>query len=236
MRRFLIVAALVVCAAGPAQAQKLGQLRKADPYESTYRAMRERMKTARISLDFTDAPLDDVVQFVRSVVNVNILIDPEVFQKHSREELKVTLTVKDLSAASALDLLLSFHKLKRQYRNGVMIITTADRVEETTYLIVYDVRDLMFVVRDFRGPKIGLGSDTQSGAGAVFTETEEPENNELSSPERLLEIVKGNAAGSSWEDNPKCSGSIINGLLVINQTRAGHYEVGRLMNMLRSFR
>lgn len=217
-----------------------GQVRRlqdVDQHDPTYRTISERLRTVRVSLDFTDSPLEDVIQFLRSVINVNLLVDPEVFKKHNRDELKVTLQVKDLAAENALNLILSFHKLSRQYRDGVLLITLQERLDETVYLAVYDVRDLAFVIRDFPGPKIALNAPQgQQGVGTQFTESTEKEKSELSDPQRLMELIKTNSAGKSWETNPKCSISMIGGLLVVNQTRSGQAEVSRLLWLLRMSR
>lgn len=216
---------------------QMSRLNDPDPYQSQYKEISEKLQTKRISLDFQDAPFNDVIQFIRQVININILVDPDIFKDKSPDELKVTLQVKDLRADNALDLLLTFASLTRRYANGVMIISTKERHQETVFMAVYDVRDMMFTIHDFPGPQIGLEASKAGGvSGIKFEEVEDTEKNELSNPERLLEIVKGNAGGTTWEDNDKCSASIINGLLVVNQTRSGHREVGRLLLMLRSFR
>ncbi len=197
--------------------------------------MKSKLSLARISLDFADAPLEDVIAFIRSVVGVNILIDPEVFKTHDRSSLKVTLTVKDLRAESALNLLLSFHKLSKQYTSGVLLITTKDRVDDKVYTVIYSVRDMMFSLRDFKGPNIDI---TQaSGPGTTITDpAEENPSNELANPDRLMEVIRDNAARGSWESGSKTSIKMIRGLLVVNQTRSGHYDVNRLLMLLRGFR
>lgn len=237
MRTAILAFVLVGLAATTAEAQ-LGRLNKPDPYQAEYRAIQEKLRQRRISLDFTDAPLADVLQFMRQVLSINILVDPNIYQDRSPEELKVTMSVKDLRADNALNLLLSFNNLVKTYRNGVMLITTKDRHTEDVFLVVYDVRDMMFTVRDFKGPNISLTSSGggSTGPGAVFDMGDDESSNALSNPDTILEIVQNNAVASSWEENDKCTISIINGLLVVNQTRSGHYEVLRLLNMLRSFR
>jgi len=235
MKQLALAVLLMGLAGAPAFAQ-FRRLPKGDAYSATYRTIQSKLATARISLDFADAPLVDVIAFIRSVVNVNILLDPQIF-KAGRKELKVTLTVRDLRAESALNLLLSFHKLSKVYRNGVLLITTKARMDEKVHTVVYDIRDMMFSVRDFPGVKIDI---TQQGKGPgttlLYEESKDNPTNELANPERLIEILKDNAAKSSWDASPKITIAIINGLLVVNQTRSGHYEVNRLLRMLRSFR
>lgn len=232
-----LIAIIVIASVTASSALSQGRMGDPDPYQDQYRAIDERLKSQPISFDFQDSPLTDVILFLRQVLNVNILLDPEVAREKDPEEMKVTLSVKDLRADSALNLLMSFKGLTRSYRNGVLVITTKDRHKEAVYLVIYDVRDLMFTVRDFPGPKIGLTTASATGAGVMFdTSTSDEEKNELSSPDRLLEIVKGNAGGSSWDDNSECAASVLNGMLVVSQTRSGHYEVSRLVNMLRGFR
>ncbi len=203
-----------------------------------YQKIREALRTKRLSLDFTDAPLSDVVLFLRQVLNINIVVDPAIAKEKGPDQLKVSLTVKDVPAHNALDLILGLGGLTRRYANGVLMITTKERHQETVLLATYDVRDLMFTVRDFPGVEIDLTAPSAAGGagGATFSSPDDNEANELSNPERLVEVVKGNAAGKSWEETAGCSAAIINGLLVVRQTRSGHYEVRRLLLMLRGFR
>lgn len=233
--RTLILSLLAFALFAPtADAQRL-RLGDPDPYASDYAKIREKLKSQKITFDFQESPLQDVIEFLRSVLNINILLDPEVAREKDPDELKVTLAVKDLRADNALGLLLEFKNLTPAYRQGVLVITTEERHSEAVFLAVYDVRDLMFTVKDFPGPDIGLASGGGAGPGVTFEE-DDTEENELANPETLIEVIQGNAAGSSWEDNDKCTCSIINGLMVVNQTRTGHQEVGRLLNMLRGFR
>ncbi len=235
MRRTLLAFLLLGIASLPALAQ-LRTDKHQDGFDSHYRTMSSKLALARISLDFQDAPLTDVLSFIRNVVDINILIDPGVYKTHPKGSLKVTLKLKQVKAESALNLLLSFYKLSRQYTSGVLLITTQERVEDKVYSVIYSVRDMMFSLRDFPGPNIDLTQPSGgTGGGIKMSDSAKGANNELADKDQLIEVIKGNSARSSWE-NPKCSISFTKGLLIVSQTRSGHYEVNRLLRLLRSFR
>jgi hypothetical protein len=52
----------------------------------------------------------------------------------------------------------------------------------------------------------------------------------------LVEMVKENTGGRSWESNPHVSISLTNGVLVVTQTAAAHGEVERLLSLLEQYR
>ena len=66
-----------------------------------------KLNTMRLTLDFKDATLDDVLSYIRDFSGLNIVIDAEVTKIASPEQLKVSLHVKDLLLKSCLKLMLN---------------------------------------------------------------------------------------------------------------------------------
>ncbi len=195
-----------------------------------------RLNSQRITLDLKDVSLDDALQFIRDYSGINIVVDQEVYSKRTQEQLAITLKVKDLLLKSALKLLLGTRDLTATYKDGVLFVVPKEKANQSVVTRVYDVRDLLFKIGDFPGPKVELVSPTQGSGpltGATFT-IEEPKS--TISEDFMTEIVKSNTGGGAWDENPNASITLANGLLIVTQSKKVHSEVDRLLNLLRQFK
>ncbi len=196
-----------------------------------------KLSGQRISLEFHEAFIEEIVDYLRDATGLNIIIHQEVLQSHSEDELRFTIRVKNLRLKSALKLLLGMRDLTATYRGGVLVIVSRDSVHRALNTRVYDVRDLLFKIRDFPGPTVELAAPGGSGGaltGATFTIDEEG-----SSPiteDFLTEIVTTNTAGDSWDENENVAITLVNGLLIVTQSGKAHREVQKLLNLLRQFK
>lgn len=193
------------------------------------------IETLKVSLNFTDAPLSEVVDFFREITGVNILVSKGV--KDSGDEHPVTLKVDELKAVDALSLITNMVDLSYKLEEGVLMIVTKEETKKDTYLELYDVRDLLFHLRDFKAPEISLGSGTagEGDIGVAITGAEDTEGS-LEDPTVLVDLIKNHTCGTSWTDNPKCSCEIQNGMLIIVQTKEGHEQVSTLVEKLRQYK
>ncbi len=194
-----------------------------------------KLETLKISMDFKDATLQDVIDFLREMTRMNFLIDKRVYEQVSEQELRVTFKVDDLSLKAALKLILQMRGLSLLYRDGVLIVVPKAVVEEDVVMRIYDVRDLLFKVRDFPGPNLELVPPADAGT-QLGTAFEQEEGNTIEDPDFILNMVKTHTCIGSWEENPKVSLHMSNGMLVVTQTRDGHKEVVNLLNKLRAFK
>lgn len=193
------------------------------------------IETLKVSLSFTDAPLTEVVDFFREITGVNILISKGV--KDGGDEYPVTLKVDELKAVDALGLITNMVDLSYKLEEGVLMIITKEEMKKDTYLELYDVRDLLFHLRDFKAPEISIGDGTagEGDVGVAITGAEDTEGS-LEDPTVLVDLIKNHTCGTSWTDNPKTSCEIQNGMLIIVQTKEGHEQVSRLVEKLRQYK
>ena len=196
-----------------------------------------KLNTMRLTVDFKDNTLDDALTYIRDFSGLNIVVDAEVGQKASADQLKVTLHVKDLLLKSCLKLMLNARDLTAIYKEGVILIVPKGRADKNVYLQIYDVRDLLVKLQDFAGPKVELVSPSKGGGGpltgATFT-LEEPKS--TITEEFITEMVKVNTGDRSWDENQGATISLTNGMLIISQSRRVHGEIKQLINMLRQFK
>ena len=81
----------------------------------------EKVKATKVSLNFTDAPLTDVLMFYREFTSINIVLDAAVAKA---DELRVTMRVNDLPFDQALDLSLKMLDLDWCVDEGVIVVST----------------------------------------------------------------------------------------------------------------
>jgi len=225
-----LIAALVVAAIG-------GTAVAQDDSSEAVRKIRDRISSMRITLDFNNAKLDEVIAYFQEFSGLNFHLDADARAKEGEEGSKVTIKLKDVTLKTALKLVLNPRDLGCVYRDGVILIATKAKLGSQTVTRVYDVRDLLFRLRDFAGPRVELTVPGGAGAalaGASFTLEEEPKG-ELTE-EFLTDLIKTNTGERSWDDNSAASISQINGLLVISQSKPVHEEIRHLLDLLRQFK
>ena len=71
-------------------------------------------------------------------------------------DLAVRLTVRDLSARSALRLLLAPADLGAAFENGAVVIRSKKSLAGPVMTKIYDVRATMASLQDFPGPRVEL--------------------------------------------------------------------------------
>ncbi|HZL72457.1 MAG TPA: hypothetical protein VFC86_08345 [Planctomycetota bacterium] len=228
MRALAVVAVAVLSVT--AQAQE-------DHAPGAVQKVRDKLASLKITLDFTNARLDEVVAYFQEYSGLNFHLDPDVRTKEGEDGSRVTIKLKDVTMKSALKLILNPRELGCIYKDGVIVIAPKAKLGALTTTRVYDVRDLLFRLRDFAGPRVELTVPGGAGAalaGASFTLEEEPKG-EITE-EFLTDLIKTNTGDRSWDDSTNASITQINGLLVISQSKPVHDEIRRLLDLLRQFK
>lgn len=86
-----------------------------------------KVKATKISLNFTEAPITDVLMFYREFTQINFLLDARVKKP---EALTVTLRVNELPFDQALDLSLRMLDLGWCVEEGVIVVSTKEGIAE----------------------------------------------------------------------------------------------------------
>jgi Flp pilus assembly protein TadD len=98
------------------------------------------------SIDFTDARLKDVVEYLALSNDINIVIDEEVVADVSG----VTIHLKNMPLIEALDIILRTKALRYRFEDNIIWITTGEKLaQEDLTIKVYDVQDLIGKIQDF---------------------------------------------------------------------------------------
>ncbi len=193
-----------------------------------------KLNNTKVSLDFRETQLSDVIDFIREMTGINIVIDPQV-NELDPEKLKITVRVDDLQLGATLRLVLGLRDLTAVYRDGVLLVVTKASLGEEVYTQIYDVHDLLQPITDFVGPVIELntGGESEGGAdpGSFIIEPANPPP----SPSRLVEMVQDACGAENWGSD-KVSIQVTNGVMIVSQSRAVHREIGAFLNRLRETR
>ncbi|HLY73606.1 MAG TPA: hypothetical protein VKU80_05765 [Planctomycetota bacterium] len=185
-----------------------------------------KLETLRISVDFENVKLPEAVDYLRDVSGLNLVVLPKAMERDG--DASIRLKVKDLSVKSVLKLLLGSRGLTVAYRDGALVILPKEDLQDSTAMRLFDVRALQVKIQDFAGPTVELS--TNKKPGVVIGSLEEPQTR--IPDDFLLELIKSNTGGGSWDSNPKAALSLNNGTLVVNQTPAVLREIDHLLNLL----
>jgi len=141
MRRILTVATVLFVLAALSPGLLAARF---EPFEN--RITRAKLQK-RISVDFNEVPLTDVVEFLRSVLDVNIILDSDSIYRREPEDILITLKLHNVKSRTLLRFLTKKADMKYSIIDGVIFISPD--IVEPVYLRFYDVRDLIFTVPDF---------------------------------------------------------------------------------------
>jgi hypothetical protein len=204
---------------------------KAEPRVAAVSEVQARRAKVEQALDsktiapgFNNMPFTDVLQFLSSELDVDIVTAGNLEASAS----PITLSLKNpVSARTVLELILEKAGNSPGYiiRDGLIYITIEEQVIHE--VAVYNCRDLLAEI---------VPNAPESKPVAVPA-TNDPMFLGFGSPAgiRLIQVIEGAIQPTTWI-NVGGAGSIreINGLLVVEHTQSVHRQVQKLLDMLRA--
>jgi hypothetical protein len=169
---------------------------------------------SRMDFEFTDTPLYDVVDMLKSKLDIWIQLDTKPLAEAGvTGEIKMSMQLMQTCAREGLQELLGTKNLDFVIDGDRLLITTADTAKTKTVTYLYPVGDLM----------VSADSDVtvENALGA------------------LAESISSSIAPSSWDNKggvasiasfPPCK------VLIVNQTRRLHQKIKELLTTLRATR
>jgi len=173
----------------------------------------EKALDVRVALAVEEVPLADVVDYLRSHADVAIILDEKSLQDVGISgDTPVTASLPSMPLRSVLNLMLRNLSLTWMIRDGVLLITTPEKADETLTTTVLDVSDLV-VCRDRHD---ALWDDYDP----------------------LIDAITSTVLPTSWEDvggAGSVRGASFGGakVLVVAQTPQGHEEIAKLLAGIR---
>ncbi len=198
------------------------------------RKIKSDLETTEVSFEFQQTPLVDVVAFLRQVTGINIDIDPEVLEE---DEHTVDLTVQNMKARNALNLILLQTDLAYTFQEQILYITKKEKARGLSDFVIYNVSDILNKIRDFKGPELKLrapGETDEAGAGGIDIAEDTFEDEAQLDPETLEQLIKDSTGGEEiWGDEDLYNMEYHRGLLLVNAPRDLHLDIQRVLENLR---
>jgi hypothetical protein len=189
-----------------------------------------KLDTMRVTVDFENVKLPEAIDYLRDVTGINLVLLPRAMEKDG--ESNVRLKVKDLSVRSVLKLLLGSRGLTAAYRDGALVVLPKEDLQDSTTMRLFDVRALQVKIQDFAGPVVELTSPSSKKVGVIIS-LDEPKT--PIPDDFLLDMIKANTGGGTWDSNPKAALNLNNGTLIVNQTPAVLREIENLLGLLSQY-
>ncbi len=195
-----------------------------------------KLETTKISLDFKDTSLAEVLDFLHEVTGINFVMSKTVLERVRGGELKVDLKLNELKLRTALKLLFDLNDLALVYRKGVLMVETKEERGADTTMKLYDVKDLLMKIHDFPGPGLELSSGEDSASPTTGFVTPEDGEHPFDDPEALVAIIRNATGGDAVWGRDDVSIAISSGMLVVVQSEQVQKEIQELIVSLRQFK
>ena len=163
----------------------------------------EALKNRRVSFDFVDTPLEDVIAFLNSIADVNMVLDPNALAMAKDVDMPVTLKVQDMRLGAALQWILRLVGLRYALRDEAIFISNEENIKDESVLRMYDVTDLIVEIEDFEGSASALEGGGGGGGGGgegLFDDEEDDEEGESFTGESLVLLIRETIARDSWDE------------------------------------
>jgi hypothetical protein len=177
-----------------------------------------------VSLDFTDTPLLEVIRKIKGLTDVNVVIDIDSLEEAGvTEKHPVSIVVSDISARSALKLILQPLQLTFIEGDEVLKIVSFQRAKGEMTAVIYPIDDLIESLSvDGGTPSSG---NSKSAAKLIVGRMEE-----------IRDLIKKTISPQSWEEVGSVGTIMIRETscsLVVRQTMDVHDEIDELLQQIR---
>lgn len=215
------------------------------------------------TVTLADNSLEDAIRFFTTISQLNVDVDWASLEEAGiRRDTTLSLNLTNVSQKQLLDRIVEkvsgFDAASRAgwaVIDGVVTIASDRRIRRNTVLVIYDIKDLLTEIPDFRdAPRIDLQQALQAsqggggGGSGPFTDTggneqEQDEQRRQQRDERMTElenIIIDNVDSEGWVPRGGETGTITRlanqGSFIIRNTPANHREITGLLRKLREVR
>jgi hypothetical protein len=221
------VACLAFIASGAAQEAPPAAARRAVPASAEARI--RAALAEKVVCEFIETPLSDVLDYFSDHLGIPIVIDRRALDEVAVDAAtSVTMNVRDVSARSALELILWQIDLTWLVRHEVLMVTTPEWAERRLDVKVYDVTDLLLSpVAEAAEPAAPARGGMMHGTSADF--------------DSLIYVITSCVRPIAWDEvgGPGSIAPFETGgacALVVSQTQVVHEELASLLADLRRVR
>lgn len=221
------------------------------------RAVLAALDTVKSNIDFENHALGDVLEYVAELADINMDVDWRALENNFiNRNTSVNLRLND-----SVPLRVVLERVLRQVgededtrpqydvSDGILTISTRERLQAIPETHVYDIRDLLINVPNFEPPNMDIDTllernNRRSMSDRLFGEDDNDlkyDTERMTREERvekIREILTTTIDRRSWEINGGNVGVIqeLNGNLIITTTERNHRDISNLLDKLREIR
>lgn len=195
-------------------------------------AVKDRLKSTLFEPKFANTSIQEIATYLNNLTQVNFILSPKILEQDEGQR-AVTL---DLPPKTSVEKFLQALQVVKNYNyrivDGYVRLATADENKGNTEYRIYDVSDIIQIVKHFPGQEISL---LAPGAPAIPAGTE-PEAQPAFTLEQIAQIIQNSIAPATWTDaEAKTALRYVqtSGTLVVRQTPEVHAQVEKLLSDLR---
>jgi len=176
--------------------------------EEWERRIREKLATEKVTFDFVETPLADVLAFLSSLTDVTVVLDQEATREGQPN---VTLRVNEMTLERALNWICKLVGLKYTLRDEAIYVASPARLPQRSVLRMYDVTDLTMEIKNFAGKSRALATGSGRGGGddddagriaeELWDDEDEDEGDDKLTGEKLIEFIRQLIAPGTWRDD-----------------------------------
>ena len=192
------------------------------PADPVTQALRDKLKSLAVTVDFQETPLPDVLNFLHDCSGINIVLDPRVLLEPNAGQQKVSLCLRQIALETMLALLADMQGLTYRIEHGVIVMGPKN-CGPLPELKFYDVRDLCLDIRDLPAEEFTANASGLFRADQHYVCTD---------AEQLVDLIKNNIARESW-DRENIAIDEFRGIMIVRQSTGVHAEIARLLAQLR---
>ena len=127
-----------------------GVVGEAVKVQEANKPIERRLDDLTVAVDFKDASLAEVAEFLGNLSKLNIQVDPRAsVGGKPAPEVTVTFKARDLKLRSALEWVARFTGLTYTIRDQVVLITDKEHLKEFKVTAVYDITDIVTPIPDY---------------------------------------------------------------------------------------
>ncbi|HAI10732.1 MAG TPA: hypothetical protein DCM28_03450 [Phycisphaerales bacterium] len=227
---------------------------QAQQQEMTAKHPTVMMRQVLPAVDFNQTSLKNAIDWWRESVGVSMLVDWNALELEGVDSGKpITLSLRNAPANIVLDIILELaseeFKLYHYETQWYVQILTRQQILKKTQTRMYDVRDLLVQIPNYRNraPKMGLsealsntssvGGSSNNSAGGSSTSLFEDSDTDTSDTKRptqkdraleLMDLIRNTIETDIWIANGGYYSSItfFNGMLVVKAPEFVHRQIG----------
>ncbi|HYE04337.1 MAG TPA: hypothetical protein VEL07_02345 [Planctomycetota bacterium] len=154
------------------------------------------LERGRITVDFVDEPLSEVVAFIGAVAGVNVVCDPGL----AARDQTITLQAKDMSLGNVIAWVSRQAGCQVVRLHGALFFT--DQPQDLPKTVrLYDISGLTMGTPHFPGPELAMTADGgRSGIVCFFPGDDADEVDSDTRGDEIVDLIKEQVEPGSWRD------------------------------------